>query len=315
MRFLIVGAGAVGALVGAQLARAGHEVGFWVRPGQRRERARLRIESVQTGRGYEVFTRFFAPGDLAPASDWVFVCVRGEQLDATLQQIAAQLGVQQNLVISTVSFGSVLERARRHGLQGQVLAHQVSFGVHRDPEDPERFLWFPFPAPSIVSADAERTSVTAARTLAQALDAAGLHTTSRLSVRNANTFMMAMGAPFLAAWDVCDFKLESLARDRELRRLTARAMAEAPRGLALSGPSRLLRLVPAWFWSGLLRLLPHVIGAHGREVWLHHGPKIRAQTRYCLARVQQTSVPMPALHEIVKRFELRHPQTPGESHA
>lgn len=312
MRFLIVGAGAVGALVGAQLAQAGHDVSFWVRPRDRRERARLKIESVAHKPGtaansFEIFTRFFAPGDAVPACDWLFVCVRGEQLDETLQQIATQLGTQQNLVISTVSFDSVVQRARSHGLQGQVLAHHVSFGVHKDPEDPEHFLWFPFAAPSIVSADGERANLKAARTLAHALDAAGLRSTAMLSARNPMTLMMGLSAPFLAAWDVCDFELERLARDRELRQLTARAMVEAPRHLHFTGMGRLFRLVPAWFWSGVLRVLPRVIGAHGREVWVHHGPKVREQTRYFLALIQGTAASMPALSALTQRFEQRFP--------
>ena len=307
MRFLIVGAGAVGALVGAQLARGGHDVRFLVRPDQRRERPRLKIESLASGGTCEIFTQFLAPGDATPDCDWVFVCVRGEQLDETLQQIAAQLGTGHNLVISTVSFDGALALARRHGLQGRVLAHHVSFGVHRDPEDRERFLWFPFAAPSIVSAEGERASLQAARALARVLDQAGLRSTPMLSARNPMKLMMGLSAPFLAAWDVCDFELERLARDRTLRQLTARAMVEAPRSLQFTGLGALFRLIPAWFWSCVLRLLPHVIGARGREVWVHHGPKVREQTRYCLALVQRSSTPMPALHELNNRFEQRFP--------
>jgi hypothetical protein len=52
-------------------------------------------------------------------------------------------------------------------------------------------------------------------------------------------------------------------------------------------------------------LLPHVIGPNGREVWLHHGPKIREQTRYCLELLQQSSAPMPALRALSQHFERR----------
>ena len=315
MRFLIVGAGAVGALVGAQLARAGHDVRFWVRPRERRARARLKIESVATGERFEIFTPFLAPGDAVPEHDWLFVCVRGEQLDEALQQIAVQLGTGHNLAISTVSFDNVVERARRHGLQGSVLAHHVSFGVHRDPDDRERFLWFPFAAPSIVSAEGDRTSLNAARALARALREAGLRSTPLRSARNPMKLMMGLSAPFLAAWDVCDFELERLARDRELRQLTARAMVEAPRTVQFTGLGRLFKLIPAWFWSSVLRVLPRVIGAHGRAVWRHHGPKVRAQTRYCLALVTHTSLPIPALHELAARFEQRFPATAAEQHS
>ncbi|HET8938336.1 MAG TPA: 2-dehydropantoate 2-reductase N-terminal domain-containing protein [Polyangiales bacterium] len=304
MRFVIVGAGAVGALVGAQLTRAGHAVSFWVRPARRAARARLEIESVKkSGASFEVFTEFLGPGDTAPEADWVFVCVRGEQLDEALQQIAAQLGVGSNLVISAVSFESVLLRARSHGLQGRVLAHHVSFGVHRDPGDSERFLWFPFSAPSIVSAEDEPDNLAPARELASTLDRAGLRSVGMLSARNSMRFMMALSAPFLAAWDVCNFELERLARNSELRRLTAGAMVEGARSQAFTGPSRLLQLLPALFWSCVLRLLPYVIGRNGREVWLYHGPKIREQTRYCLELLLRSPTPAPALRALAQRFE------------
>jgi hypothetical protein len=83
---------------------------------------------------------------------------------------------------------------------------------------------------------------------------------------------------------------------------------EAPRGLPLRGPVRVLRLLPAAFWSCVLRMLPRVIKANGREVWVHHGPKIREQTRYCLAFLQQAPKPMPALHALTQRYELHFQQ-------
>ena len=312
MRFIIVGAGAVGALVGAQLARAGHEVCFWVRPSRRDERARLVIESVEHGRGasgpaYELTTRFLSEGDSPPAHDWVFVCVRGEQLDETLEQVAQQLGTGSNVIISTVSYDGVIHNARSHGLQGNVLAHHVAFGVHRDAEDPERFLWFPFAAPSIISADRDPAALPHARELAQLLTQAGLSSRAMLSAHNYMMFMMALSAPFLASWDECNFELERISQNTELRRLTARAMVEAPRAVSITGPFRMLRLVPATFWSCILRLLPRFIGKNGREVWQHHGPKVREQTRYCLELLLRAATPLPAVQAIAARFARRHP--------
>jgi ketopantoate reductase len=320
MRFIIVGAGAVGALVGAQLARAGHDVSFWVRPSRRDEHARLTVESVAGGRSpsdksYELTARFLSVGDTPPPHDWVFVCVRGEQLDEALQQVAAHIGASSNVIISTISFAAVTERARSQGLQGHVLAHHVAFGVHRDAADRARFVWFPFAAPSIVSADRDRSRLPYARELAQLLTQAGLSSRAMLSAHNYMLFMVALSAPFLAAWDACHFDLERLANDTELRQLTARAMVEAPRAVNIGGPFRLLCLLPALFWSAVLRLLPHVIGRNGREVWRHHGPKVRVQTRYSLDLLLRAAKPQPALRALADRFAQRHPRassTPGE---
>ena len=51
MKFIVVGAGAVGAVVGTLLASAGHDVQFWVRPHLR---ARLTALSIQRLKGAHV---------------------------------------------------------------------------------------------------------------------------------------------------------------------------------------------------------------------------------------------------------------------
>lgn len=302
MRFLIVGAGAVGALVGAQLARAGHDVRFWARPRERSTSRRLKIESVASGDSFEVSVPFLAEGDAFPHCDWVFVCVRGEQLDEALQLIATH-SPAQDLVVATISVESVVARARRHGLQGKVLAQQLSLGVFRAPEDRDQFRWLPFGPPGLISAEGERSNRPEARKLAAALSKAGLRTIALPSARNMMTLMARLSGPFLAAWDLCDFQLEQLSRDRALRQLAASALVETQRSTPLTGPSKLLRLLPRWFWSAILRLLPLIIGKHGRQLWLHHGPKVRAQTRDCLGQVQQT----PAVSELRTRFRQRFP--------
>jgi ketopantoate reductase len=306
MRFLIMGAGAVGSLLGAQLHVAGHEVRFWVRPALRAPRKQLVVQRVG-GAPLQIETAFIGPGDVAPDSDWVLVCVRSEQLDAALAQVVRELGAARNVAISAVSFDNLLTRARRHGLTGCVLAHGISFGVWRDASEPARFHWFPFATPSMLSAEGEPDSLRPARELAAVLQQAGSPTRVMLSARAFTTWMVAVSAPLIAGWDVCGFVLERLAREPVQRRLTARAIAESTRALRLSGLWSLLTWVPAWAYALLLRALPWMIGRDGREVWLHHGPKIRDQTRHTLqiamANAAERGTPAPALRTLAERFE------------
>jgi len=305
-----MGAGAVGSLLGAQLQAAGHEVQFWVRPERRAPRVQRTLQRVN-GPALQLEAAFLGPGDAVPDCDWVFVCVRGEQLDTALQQVAAQLGAAGDLAISAVSDENVLVRARRHGLTGTVLAHGVSFGAWRDPAEPARFFWFPFALPNVLSAEGERASLPRARELARALSLAGSPTRALGSARAFSSWMVALSGPFIAGWDLCGFALERLAREPATRRLTARAMAEAIAAQPRSGIMTLARWVPIWAYALLLRALPYVIGRSGREVWLHHGPKIRDQTRYSLQLAQrsaaQSGSPAPALDALAQRFERERP--------
>ena len=308
MRFLIMGAGAVGSLLATQLNAAGHQVQFWARPAQRAARRRVIAQRVG-GAALQLETAFLAPGDAVPDSDWVLVCVRAEQLDRALQDVVAQLGPERNVAVSAVSFENVVTRARRLGLTGCVLAHGISFGVWRDPTEAARFTWFPFLMPSVLSAEGERSSLSQARALADVLKRAGLPTRAMLSARAFTSWMMAVSAPLIAGWDLCDFALERLARDPVQRRLTARGIAESTGAIRVTGPLRVLTWLPAWMYALLLRVLPLVVGRNGREVWRHHGPKIRVQTRYTLQIALKNAADRgsasPALHALAERFE-RH---------
>jgi hypothetical protein len=159
----------------------------------------------------------------------------------------------------------------------------------------------------MLSAEGERQSLPRARELAQVLTRAGSRTQALLSGRTFTSWMVAVSAPFIAGWDLCDFTLERLARDAEHRRLTARGMAESASAARLTGLLAPLGWLPAWAYALLLRLLPLAIGQHGREVWLHHGPKIREQTRYSLQVALDNAArggrAAPALQELSRRFE------------
>jgi hypothetical protein len=117
----------------------------------------------------------------------------------------------------------------------------------------------------------------------------------------------------LAAWELSGWDVDRLARDGELRALTAAAMREA---LAVGDErrttlGRLLRHTPPGALSLLMRALPTVAGEQVRAMWSHHGPKVAAQTRQMLdgmlARAEASGAPV----EHLRRLRERLPSTPA----
>jgi ketopantoate reductase len=308
MKFIVVGAGAVGAVIGALLQRAGHEVSFWLRPRMRAQLASLSVERLK-GERVSIVPRSLSEGDAVPASDWVLVCVRGEQLDQALRDVVRHLGAERRVAIAAVSLTRVTEQARAAGLLGEVYALHASFGSFAHELASARrqhllFSWFPFVLPSTVTPDHERSGMAQARELARTLARAGLPARARLTMNTAMRFLAAMNSVLALGWDLCDWQLERLAKHSELREQTATAMHEAVR-LAVPVRSPLL-LLPRFLFATFLRAFPWLMSARARQVWLLHGPKIRAQTehvvRELLASGSEQAAPKAALQSLFERW-------------
>lgn len=305
MHFVILGAGAVGSVLGALLAADGHRVQFWVRPSQR---ATLRGLTVHRVGGTSVQLEApscLCPGDEVPATDWVLVCVRGEQLDDALRDVAVHMGATRRVAIAAVSLQRVTEQARAAGLEGPVYALHASFGSFAEPERPLHYRWFPFDLPTTVTPDGQREHAPAAHELARTLAHAGLPARSARSMNGSMRFMVAMNSVLALGWDLCGWQLARLVRSPELRSATARAMHEAAR-VALP-PRSWLRPLPAGLYGLALRVLALGMGRKGREVWLHHGPKIRPQTdaivRQLVHELEQRGAPAHALRALQQRWQ------------
>jgi ketopantoate reductase len=314
MRVVIVGAGAVGAVIGTSLAQAGHEVCFWLRPERRAQLTALSVE--RAGKRITISPRWLSAGDAVPDSDWVIVCVRGEQLTAALQELVASMGAQRRIAIATISLAGVIEQARRSGLHAEIYALHVSFGAYAvsssradsrasTAHEPPLYRWFPFAPPSLVTPDGERAQLGQARALATALSRAGLWTRASLSVTAPMRALAALITVFTLGWELCGWEIQALARQAALRAETASAMHEA---LRLVAPTRSpLRLVPRFAIALLLRFLPWFMSTRARELWRSHGPKIRAQneqvTRELLALSERKGMPVPALRELFEKWQ------------
>jgi ketopantoate reductase len=310
MEFVIIGAGAVGAVVGTLLEHAGHGVCYWARAGQAQSTEPFIIERDGGDTIRSQSLRWIdARTSPMPASDYVLVCVRTEQLSAALAQVVEHLGGDRAVAIATVTLDGSVAAAREAGLRGPVLAFHVSFGSGFLPNESRRLAWFPFTPPSTISPEGQGELVERARALAGVLATAGLPTRFHLDMSGMMRLMVASNIALLPAWELCGWDIAKLARDPELRELTARAMHETARQFApASGPAHAIgRALPLFVYAMLLRVLPWLMGMRARKLWLIHGPKVGEQTRYVLhdllARAKGAGVAVPHLAKLTSRWE------------
>jgi hypothetical protein len=175
MKFIVMGAGAVGGVVGTLLEHSGHSVRYWARAGQAQSTTPFDIQLDGSTRLESQPVQWIgANTSPMPDSDWVLVCVRTEQLGAALNQVVRELGADRAVAIATVTIDGSLSAARAAGLHGPVLAFHVSFGSGFAQDSARQITWFPFTPPSTVSAEGQPDMLRAARELARALAEAGL---------------------------------------------------------------------------------------------------------------------------------------------
>lgn len=98
MKFLVVGAGAVGAYIGALMARAGHDVTLHARGPHLRAMQQNGVRVVNADEGW--LARPKVVGDLAEAgpADVVFLCVKAHGLAVLAPQLAPVLGPETTVV-------------------------------------------------------------------------------------------------------------------------------------------------------------------------------------------------------------------------
>src|ERR1700758_4389411 len=98
MRTLIVGAGAAGGYIGAQLVQAGRDVTFLVHPGTL---ARLRSDGLRVRRGDDTDTTrvtAMTVADLAATYEIVIVAVRTNAVESAISDMHDAIGPQTRIV-------------------------------------------------------------------------------------------------------------------------------------------------------------------------------------------------------------------------
>jgi ketopantoate reductase len=283
MRFVIIGAGAVGVTLGAALEHMKHEVMYLVRPGRRQELTRFILVNASTGKPHRrERPTVYELGNKLPPHEWALLCMRGEQLEAGLETLREHVrpGARVGLGAAHLRGLEMTRAAWKGGPVVEMLPLFAAWG-----EDKDLYYWFQPPlVKTLVSGEGDAAADAAAGELAGALDAAGVPSRAVGSLRRSVVPMLAPGMVLMAGWELCGWDVERLGRDKEVRGLTAAAMGEAAalvRG-EVEGAARWVMHLPAPAMGLLLRALPRLSNETMRRMWSYHGPKLRRQTREML---------------------------------
>jgi ketopantoate reductase len=277
---LIVGAGAVGRLLGCLLHQAGYQVTFVLRPGRElqpilardldRRSAIHRLEQPAT----------VVAGQATHTPDLVIVAVRSDQVDDAFLLARTYLGPASRLAVVPPLIEGLAARLRAAGIHQPACTMLVAFGAW--PVGTE-LHWFRFPgAACLVAGDGDPHSHSVARQTALDLRRAGLRARAfRTMPAMMRCFLASELARYLG-WELAGWDVDRLAHDPELGPLTARAMADA---IAVTAPSSgligwLWKAIPAGAHRWLLQLRARFMSSNMRAIWRYHGPKVSAQTRF-----------------------------------
>jgi hypothetical protein len=307
MRFTIIGAGAVGVFCGLHLAARGHVVTYRVRSG-RATPSRLRLVHAPNGAVQEVEPTLRALDAGPDESDWVLVCVRGDQVEDAMASVdrVAPAGAPVMIAAAVTNETLATLRARHPGRALVTLTPMFNAWPHGEGE----WRWFTPPLmKNLLSFEDDLGAEPAARDLVRLFNEARIPSRAVASAYRRTLALFTTGLPMLAGWELSGWTPRMFRGAGELRALTARAMVEAGRTVRgeVSGfASFTLRLLAARLLSMVLALLPLLMPRNAVQMWIHHGPKIEAQTREMmdriLARAQAEGRPVPSLAALRERL-------------
>ncbi|WP_162932279.1 ketopantoate reductase family protein [Solimonas sp. K1W22B-7] len=289
-RILVVGAGAVGAVYGWHLHRAGHEVHFFVKPkyrdsvsaGLTLHRLRYRATQREDWSGVRVVTD---PAAVARGHwDQVWLTLSSDALRGELAaQLLAAIGTATVVCLQPDLEDADYVRTRVRAPE-QVVHGLITLISYQSPlpgkAGPSGIAYFlpPF-TPTPLSGTPERVSGAV-----DALRAGGMAARAVPDVAPGTAAATALMQPMIAALEVGHWRLSALPGSEPLR-MGLRAVREAlaiARKTAGARTAGFLPLLRPWTWRLLLplaaRLLPLPL-----ESYLHyHFSKVGAQTRLML---------------------------------
>jgi 2-dehydropantoate 2-reductase len=315
MDALLVGAGAVGQVLGLHLQRGGARVHFLVRPAY--------AEATRRGFVLQPLHGARAPATLTP--DGVLT---------TVDEVAARRWDVVLLCVSSTALraGSWLADVARAAGAATVVAIQPGL------DDPalvgaqvprERLVWSMFGLVSYVEAEATRWYLPPlarlpfdgprARPIAETLTRGGLPSVVRAGVADALAFAGAALDLHIVALECAGWSLASLRRDRalvgELHAALDEALAVAAHHRGRAAPWLLRRLLRPWVTRLLLRLVPRLAPFDAERYLRGHFTKVGDQTAAQLdAYVALAAKDTPALRRLRERLAHHRRQGGPDEH-
>ena len=272
-RILIVGAGAVGQLIGCLMGQHGHVVSFLLKPGRSLGDIVARDLDQGVVHTLERPTTVVA-GDVIDPPDLLMVTVRGDQVDAALKLTRQYLGPHTSVAVVPPLLHDLLPRVRKAGIERPTFAMLVGFGVW--PVGAE-LHWFRFPGGAcLLSGEGDPAAFAAAEVFVVMLRETGLPAHALLAIPPVVRAMVVGEYALLMGWELVGWDIDRLPDDRELCALTAAAMADAVSVVMApdaDAADRVSASMPP------LELRTRSMSDNMRAIWRFHGPKIALQTR------------------------------------
>lgn len=305
MRFLFYGAGVLGTIYAAQLARSGHTVTALAR-GRRLEEIRqhgLVLEEVSTGRRTEVTVPVVDRMDPDARWDWVVVLVRREQLEAVLDDLGGHLHSPNVLVMvnDAAGYGPWIQLL---GPGRLVTGFPGAGGVKEGPV----VRWDLAPAlfqPTTVGEPDGRPTERIPQ-LRRALRDAGFPTAQSEHMASWQKSHVAWVGPLAEAIYLAEQRGQDLSEDPVAAELAVRGMREAFAGLRSAG----IRITPAPLAAMERVPVPVAVASlrgwagseHFRTLILAHARAARSELALVTGQLREqvalSSAPTPALDRL-----------------
>lgn len=304
---LILGAGAVGQVIGTHLRLSGCDVTFWVRSSQREalEAKGLTINNVKTETELHISAPQVVTQLAADAKyDALFLCVRSEQLDDALSQIKAEVKALEDLVVIPIQPG------RDDGLktfralpEAIVVPMTPAFSAFAGESRVD--YWAPKWLPSLVGPPFNET-LHVRDEIVKLLSQGGIPAKGVNDLEAEVRFPAAALQVMLGAFHLSGYSLKSLSQNRKLLQLTAQGVREATeivkRDLGfIPVKYKMFEHLSAESLQALLWSMEHSpLSDFLQNMWGVHAPKIHTQTFRNLddllsLSLQQTKHPPVAL--------------------
>jgi len=284
-KVLILGAGAIGQVIGTHLRLSGCDVSFWVRPYQK--------ESFET-QGFTLYNRssetelhIAAPQLLTEIPedaryDALFLCVRSDQLDAALPQIKARFAQAEHMVLVTFQPGREDALKVFRALPDLVIVPGApAFSAYFNENRVE--YWAPKALPTLIGAPFNET-LQIRDQIVQLLQRGGIPSKGVNDLEAEVRFPSAALVVLLAAFHLADCSFKSLSQNKKLLNLAAQGLQEA---IAITKKD--LGFIPVKYkafehisgktLSQLLWALEHSpLFGFMQNMWASHARKIETQT-------------------------------------
>ena len=300
-RLLIVGAGAVGLLLGCLTAARGHQVSFLLKPDRVLGEIVIRDLDLTQVHTFEPPNTIVA-GDAIDPPDFVIVAVRGEQIDEALTVTRPYLAAHTSVAVVPPLMDDLLTRVRNSGIAHPAFGMLIGFGVWPVGDE---LHWFRFRDGAVLlSCEGESTALAAAEAFEAVLRDAGLRVHTGVVMPPIVHAMVAGEKALLMGWELADWNIDQLIADRDLDSLTAAAITEAV-GIVLATEENAANPILAGMPS--LEQRATSMSDNMRAIWRFHGPKISQQIRMMVDALidkgRQRNAPMFNLQTLRARLD------------